>query len=288
LRDHYSSDGCSGRRSTYPVVMSEEIEVSLTLRVRLTDWDGLRAAGLGAVSRGAGAEEVRARAEQVASGPYGALAVLIDPDRLLAGIDSVEAVTSVVAVGAPGSFGAGRAPDFGALFPLTPPSGAETPWLLTPRTAAVLHGQLRILADCARNELDELGGAPVRPETRSGVVFAALPKPTWGQDADWRIRFISSFCALAADLAAGEWPRPRCPAEEMALHLALLDAEEALSDVPEGVEADVAGLPVSVYDYDWSGCRSTFFRHADVLLRYEAISPALEEPASWFTAFETG
>jgi hypothetical protein len=25
-----------------------------------------------------------------------------------------------------------------------------------------------------------------------------------------------------------------------------------------------------------------------VLLQYEAISPALEEPASWFTAFEAG
>ncbi|MFC5911220.1 hypothetical protein [Streptacidiphilus monticola] len=265
----------------------EEIEVRVTLRLRLSDWEALRAQARQAVAEAepVDLQEQADRLEEVDAGPFGALAELLDPDVLVVGIDGVEALGAIVAVGLPGD---GDEPDFSELFPLDEvlddgPGG----WLLTPRTAAVLHTQLVLLGSDAREELEELGDDPVEAESDSSV-FGALPELTWRQDAIWRDRFIGALDALAGDLAEGDWPRPRCPAEEFALHIALLQADDSLSAEPGLIEHQVAGLPVHPYDYDWNGCRRGFFQDEGFLRLYDAdpaSPPPGYRPEEWFRPF---
>jgi hypothetical protein len=282
--------------------------VNLRVRLRLSDWDALRASGHRAVAGNPWIEDEAERAAllaEVDADPRGALSVLMDPDYLFAAIAGVETVDSVVEVGpAPGTGeepGAEERPDFEALLPSEETHDGEAGgWLLTPRTAAVLHGQLEMLADRARDEAEDLGSAPVRSESQGGLVFGALPPLTWQQGAQWRARFVRSFEDLADDLARGRWPQPRCPAEEMALHLALRHAASVLEDRPEAAEGQVAGLPVSAYDYDWGSCRDLFFQDEDILLLYDARFEGVEDPeteinqelgigdyrpAAWFATF---
>jgi hypothetical protein len=151
----------------------------------------------------------------------------------------------------------------------------------------VLHTQLVLLGSDAREELEELGDDPVEAESDSSV-FGALPELTWRQDAIWRDRFIGALDALAGDLAEGDWPRPRCPAEEFALHIALLQADDSLSAEPGLIEHQVAGLPVHPYDYDWNGCRRGFFQDEGFLRLYDAdpaSPPPGYRPEEWFRPF---
>jgi hypothetical protein len=277
------------------VAEADEIEVQLTLRMRLTDWEALRSTARRTVEAGAWDAAERAELLQdVDSGPYGALAELMDADRLLDAVDGVELLSAVITVG-PSDDEDEDGPDFADLFPLDQTlDGAEEGWLLSPRTASVLHGQVQLLAAHARNTAEELGDAPVRSESHGGPVFGSLPRLTWRQDAAWRQSFISAFDHLAADLAGGEWPEPTCPAEEMALHLVLQQAESALDEQPEFVAEQVDGLPVSPHDYDWYGCRELFFQDTDLLRLFgnppdgaEAPVTGDLRPAAWFQTFAT-
>ncbi|MBB5960461.1 hypothetical protein FHS29_007085 [Saccharothrix tamanrassetensis] len=74
------------------------------------------------------------------------------------------------------------------------------------------------------------------------AAFDEFPRITWRQDAVWRRRAVRSFDDLVADLAAGECPRPRCAAEEMALRLILRCAESVVGDGWSGVDTRFAGL----------------------------------------------
>jgi hypothetical protein len=279
----------------------DEIEVHLTLRLRLTDWKALRAQARRQITEDTGLRDTGDREERlddVDSGPFGALAELIDPDVLVAGIRGVEPLGAIIAVGPPGDDE--DEPDFAELFPLDETVDGESDgWLLSPRTASALYGRLLMLGDYARDELEELGDAPITSEADAGMVFSALPGLTWRQDAVWRDRFIGAIDALISDLAGGEWPQPRCPAEEMALHLALR-AAEGVVDEPELVEQHVVGLPAHARDYDWEGCRDVFFEDEDILMLYDARLDGVEDPeaevnrelrigdyhpAAWFTVF---
>jgi hypothetical protein len=256
-----------------------EIEIHVTLRLRLSDGEALQAQARRAILDDPDAQDAEGRLGEVNSGPFGALAELIDPDVLVEGIEGVESLGAVVAVGPPD--GDEDEPDFAALFPLDETvDGEPDGWVLTPRTASALWGQLQMLGDYAREELAELGDAPVTSDNEAGLVFPALPSITWRQDAVWRDRFIGAIDALADDLAEGEWPQPRCPAEEMALHLALQHVAEMVADEPELIEQIVAGLPVHVYDYDWDGCRDLLFQDEDILMLYDASLDGLEDPDS--------
>ncbi|AXI78386.1 hypothetical protein [Peterkaempfera bronchialis] len=295
-------DGQDGRGG--PGDRAPEIEAVVTLEIRVTDWPALRAAGHRAVSglRFEGADPERQRAAMAAEvdeGPQGALNVLLDPEQLLEGIPGVELLGGALTTRPADAF----EPDFAELFPLDlPPAAAPGEgWLLTPRTACLLYEQLSALADAGYDDVEEYGGAPVAPgEEHEWAVLGRLPRLTWKQDAAWRRRMARAFDDLAGDLADGRWPQPRCPAEEMALHLALADAAAALEDEPDHIAELMDGLPAHPFDYDWTACRAFFPRDHDILLLGEPGADGIEDPDSeanrelglgdlrppaWFTAF---
>jgi hypothetical protein len=103
-------------------------------------------------------------------------------------------------------------PDFAALFPPTDDD------ILTARTASVLQGALYWLADHAYDDVEAHGGTPVELDNRNQwTFFADLPPVTWQMNAEWRRNLARTADDLAGDLARGEPPEPRCPAEEAML-----------------------------------------------------------------------
>ncbi|WP_055588111.1 hypothetical protein [Peterkaempfera griseoplana] len=283
-----------------------EIEAVVTLQIRVTDWAALRAAGHRAVHgvRFVGNDpdaQRAAMAAEVDEGPQGALNVLLDPDQLLEGIPGVELLGGALTTRPADEV----EPDFTELFPLdVPPEAAEGPgegWLLTPRTACLLFEQLSALADAAYDDVEEYAGAPVLAgEEHEWAVLGRLPRLTWKQDVPWRREMARSFDDLAGDLADGRWPEPRCPAEELALELALADAAAALEDEPDHIAELMDGLPAHPFDYDWAACRECFPRHRHVLLLDDPELDGIEDPDSeanrelglgdlrppaWFTPF---
>ncbi|MGC0420916.1 hypothetical protein [Embleya sp. AB8] len=142
---------------------------------------------------------------------------------------------------------------FGSLFPLRAPGDA---WRPTPRSAALLHATLGILADEVDDDVYRHGPDPVLAgrEGRWSVLHR-LPRETWTVVTAWRRSLANALDLLAADLEAGRLPFPRCLAEHHALHLGLTDAAEALATDPDLVAADNAHLPADPTDYDWHGCR---------------------------------
>ncbi|MFF4652978.1 hypothetical protein [Streptomyces sp. NPDC001380] len=282
----------------------QEIEAVVTLRIRVTDWPALRAAGHRAVAgigfEGADPERQRAgMAAEVDEGPQGALNVLLDPEQLLEGVPGVELLGGALTTAPGDSF----EPDFAEVFPLDlPPDAAAGGWLLTPRTACLLHEQLSALSDAGYDDVEEYGGAPVEPgEEHEWALLGRLPRLTWRQDVPWRRSMARAFDDLAGDLADGRWPQPRCPAEEMALHLALDDAAAALEDEPDHIAELMEELPAHPYDYDWEACREAFLQDGGVLLLEDPGADGIEDPESeanrelglgdlrapaWFTPFE--
>ncbi|MGW3183173.1 hypothetical protein ACWDD9_28255 [Kitasatospora sp. NPDC001119] len=194
-----------------------------------------------------------------------------------------------------------KLPDYADLFPLTSAGDdEENHWQLTPRTAAVLHSALSVLADQAYDDADELGDDAVQTdEDGTWGVFGRLPRLTWKQDYQWRRAFARSCDDLATDLEAGQWPEPACPAEEMALHLALADApftRELIEDLPKH-----QALPSHDDDYDWDACVDLLFQDTDILMLFSAHLDGIEDPddtanqamgigdmcpAAWFTPFD--
>ncbi|MFE6052878.1 hypothetical protein ACFQ6N_19145 [Kitasatospora sp. NPDC056446] len=197
---------------------------------------------------------------------------------------------------------AGKLPDYADLFPLTSASDDEEDehWQLTPRTAAILHSALSVLADQAYDDADELGDGVVRTgEDGTWGVFGRLPRLTWKQDHQWRRAFARACDDLSNDLEAGQQPEPTCPAEEMALHLALADApstRELLEDLPKH-----QALPHHADDYDWDACTDLLFQDTDILMLFSPRLDGIEDPddtanqamgigdmrpAAWFKPFD--
>ncbi|MFJ6211774.1 hypothetical protein ACIQGZ_00250 [Streptomyces sp. NPDC092296] len=279
-----------------------EIEAVVTLQIRVTDWAALRAAGHRAVRgisfEGTDPERQRAAmAAEVDDGPQGALNVLLDPEQLLEGVPGVELLGGALTTRPADSF----EPDFAELFPLDPvPSGPGEGWLLTPRTACLLYEQLSALADAGYDDVEEYGGAPVvSGEEHEWALLGRLPRITWHQDVDWRRAMTRSFDDLAEDLAGGLWPQPRCPAEELALHLALTDAAAALEDEPDHIAELMVALPAHPFDYDWGGCHELLLQDGDLLLVDALGADGVEGPgadrepgdggrwpSAWFVRFD--
>ncbi|MGV9691378.1 hypothetical protein ACWDUX_19975 [Streptomyces sp. NPDC003444] len=153
----------------------------------------------------------------------------------------------------------------------------EEPWRMTPRTSRILSCNLEILADMARDELDELGDHPISP-TSFGIFFALLPASTWSQPRSWRRRVLRALDDLNEDINLGHPPEPRCAAEELALHFALQSASAMTCDEPDLVAEFTRGIPEQQGDYDWLTCSDLLFQDHDVLFLYDPMMQGLEHP----------
>ncbi|NBH10352.1 hypothetical protein [Amycolatopsis sp. SID8362] len=197
-----------------------------------------------------------------------------------AGIEFVEATESVVEIdelGVPLS----AWPRFAELLPLCT-CGADdcnhcSGFQLTPRTAAALWTAAGILADHAYDDVLEHGDEPV-DDTGAWSVFDEFPRITWRQNAVWRRQAARSFDDLSDDLAAGHWPQPRCPAEEMALHLILRSAEAAVDDDWATFAEGYADLPEHEDDHDWDVLTETLFQDLDILTLFSKQLDGIENP----------
>ncbi|MFJ5229592.1 hypothetical protein ACIQBJ_06770 [Kitasatospora sp. NPDC088391] len=274
---------------------AQEIEATVVLGIRITDWPALRAAAQAAVEdldfAGIDPEGQRVQLlREVAEDPNAALGALLHPDRLVAAIPGIEALGGTLEISVTDDF----APDFAELFPLDD-DGDTGDWTLTPRTACLLHTQLISLADAAYEDLDEHGEDPVTlADEADWSVLGRLPQRTWSLHRGWRRAFARAFDDLADDLALGEWPLPRCAAEDLALRLALADARTLLGSQPESVADMMGDLPADLYDYDWDGCTAELFgvygpdeddNDLDTGQRIDRLLAATH-PEGWFLGYE--
>lgn len=149
---------------------------------------------------------------------------------------------------------------------------------MTPRTAAVLWAVAQILADHGYDDIEEHGIDLV--EERSGWrLFDRYPRLTWSQDAAWRRRAARSHDDLASDLAAGGWPLPACPAEELALHLILEDAPPAVEDGWTGLDqVTLESLPEHPDDFKWDAMPDVLFQDTDILHLFEPGLDGIDDP----------
>lgn len=175
-------------------------------------------------------------------------------------------------------------------------------YLITPRTAAVLSFALTLIAEQCDMDIDDHGDQPVDPHD-SWQVFDELPRITWRQNADWRLRFAQAARDLALDLDHGQWPLPTCTAEEVALNLALDEAQAVreLAEIDDKYAREVIGdLPEHPRDYDWEACSEDLYQDTDFLFLYNNATDGIEDPdtdenkhlgigdlraANWFETF---
>ncbi|MFI1996317.1 hypothetical protein [Actinoplanes sp. NPDC020271] len=166
-------------------------------------------------------------------------------------------------------------PDFRRLFLI---DEDDEDWQLTPRTAYVLHAALSTLSDWAYDDVNEHGDEPVK-ERDSGdwYMLDRLPRLSWRQDAQWRRQIARAADDLCQDLESGQWPIPRCNAEELCLHLAIEDAQ-GIAEIYEDDPALTEDLPAHPDDFDWETCSEDFFQDHDVLLLDERWADGIEDP----------
>jgi hypothetical protein len=152
-----------------------------------------------------------------------------------------------------------------------------TTFQLTPRTAFALWTIAQVRADSAYDDVERNGDERVQP-TSDWDVFDSYPRITWGQNAVWRRQAARAFDDLASDLSHGDWPRPVCAGEEMALHHMLDFADDG---VPEVVpQAELAALPEHPDDLDWETCRDALFQDSDILSLFDPEHDGIEDPAA--------
>jgi len=176
-------------------------------------------------------------------------------------------------------------PDFATLFPVCrcgrDSCAACSGYQLTPRTAAALWTTAQILADQGYDDVTEHGDEPVVHDDGSEwALFVRYPRLTWRQDAVWRRQAARSFDDLTDDLAAGRWPHPSCPGEELALHLILEDAPTAVSDGWGGLDEALRRLPEHPDDYDWDLASDAFLQDHDILDLFDVEMDGIEDPDS--------
>ncbi|MCG8917737.1 hypothetical protein L6E12_18315 [Actinokineospora sp. PR83] len=161
-----------------------------------------------------------------------------------------------------------------------------------PRTADALHTALIYQADLAYDDVLEHGDDPVDDDFWN--LFDEYPRITHRQDAIWRRQAARAF----DDLAQDHWPHPHCPAEEMALHLALRWAESALTDgIITPYQSTTEPHPD---DHHWDMLLETLVQDTDILNLFHVDIDGIEDPtseqnqylgmgdyrpAAWFTAF---
>lgn len=290
------------------VVLSVEVVVDVTDPEALAAW---AAADLRATefSGWPGKSPEQERAEEVAL-------VLADPvqmvqwgcedgEALLARMPGVAAAetTAYARTMRPEDAYQPTAPDFAVLFVACscgrPGCERCAGWQLTPRTA-LLWALLGLLADRGYDDVVAHGDDAVDPDA-NWALFADYPRITWEEDAVWRRQAARAYDDLAEDLERGQEPLPRSDGEEMALHLVLRQAPDAVTDEWFGPRL-LAGLPEHPDDLDWHMCLSVLFQDHDILALYDAELDGIEDPEtdlnrdigmgdyrpqSWFKPFDT-
>jgi hypothetical protein len=226
-------------------------------------------------------EARRKEREQVLGDPAGALGWIADslavvPD--MPGLEIREGMISLAEVG-PDGRDLREWPDFGSLFPTCrcgcQACGECAGFQLTPRTAAVLWQVGQVLADQGYDDVQEHGDEPVAGGG-DWMLFDHYPRVTWHQDAIWRRQAARAYDDLIADIAAGDWPCPRCPAEEMALHLMLRDAA-AVADGWAWI-VDKAKVPPNPDDFNWDDVQDGLFQDTDILALFNPHLDGIEDP----------
>ncbi|HEY7594974.1 MAG TPA: hypothetical protein VH969_17615 [Actinophytocola sp.] len=233
-----------------------------------------------------------------------AISWITEPHEMVAlsGVEPVEAEYSVDEIGHGGVEDGD--PDFAALFPICR-CGRETcercgGFQLTPRTAACLWVTGQMSADQAYEDVVQRGDEPVGADS-DWMLFDQYPRITWRQDAVWRRQAARAFDDLVEDIEAGEWPRPRCAGEEMALHLMLRYAEAAAGDDLFGLDGLLEHLPTHRDDLAWELATETLFQDTEIRWIFDPEHDGAEDPENdvnrdlgigdyrppaWFTAFD--
>lgn len=231
-------------------------------------------------------EEVRESVrEEVRGDPFAALSWLADPCVMVEfpGVEVVGSEHQVVEVGED-ERPVPAEPPFADLFPVCR-CGKESceqceGFQFTPRTAAALWTAGQILADRAYDDIAEHGDEPAR-EDGFWSIFDEYPRITWRQNSVWRRQAARSFDDLAADLAAGDWPQPRCPGEEMALYLMLRCAKAEVADDQELETASTwTRIAAHPEDFCWHLLDDVLFQDLDILNLFDAELDGIEDPAA--------
>jgi hypothetical protein len=174
-------------------------------------------------------------------------------------------------------------PNFVELFPVCRCGSDDclecTGMQLTPRTADALYSAASLLADQAFDDVEEHGDRPVE-KSGNWAVFDTFPRITWRQDAAWRRQAARAFDDLCGDLAAGEWPRPRCAAEEMAAHLTLRLAKDGVADEWLPISRESMEVPRHEDDLDWESLGDVLFQDIDILSLFDQELDGIEDPES--------
>lgn len=289
------------------------VKVTVEAIVEITDEAALEQAVVAAIDAtefhpgdDSTAEGVRAtEREAVLGDPVAAVGWIVDPFGVIPeilGLEVGEGITSVTELNERGSPRTFR-PDFVALFPVCDCTEESCDscggFHLSPRTAAALWTIGQLLADQAYDDVEEHGDAPIFEEDH-WALFDRYPRITWAQDAVWRRQAARSYDDLTADLEAGEWPCPTCPAEEMALHLMLRDIAPALADGSIDLAEDPADLPGHPDDFNWDMANEVLFQDIDILALFNPDLDGIEDPdaelnrsagigdyrpQAWFTTF---
>jgi hypothetical protein len=264
------------------------IRITAEIIVQVVDETALRQAAVELVDEQDHACDDDRELERALVQPDNAEAVALLADLTAAadaipGVEVLEATLGADAIDEPGAedLDEGEIPDFAALFPLRPAgddSEQETGWQLTPRTAAVLHVALSMLADDAYQDIEEFGGQPVAEDGQWGL-FDRLPRISWREDTQWRRQAARAFDDLTDDIAQGRWPVPRCNAEELALHLAIAEAPLVI-DMTDIAETAPADLPEHPDDLDWDMCSEVMFQDHDILMLDDPAVDGIEDPES--------
>ncbi|WP_301144697.1 hypothetical protein [Mycolicibacterium fortuitum] len=160
---------------------------------------------------------------------------------------------------------------------------------MTQRQRELLRTYLWVHADDAYDDVAEHGERQVEESSGSWAILDRLPESAWSCPVSWRRQMARAFDDLALDLEAGHLPYPRCVAEEVALVLAVSNAQAAHLDGEYG--DDVADLPETAGDGDWMSATNTLVgdRHIDWHMPpgdTPIWTGGVPAPATWFDIFD--
>lgn len=181
--------------------------------------------------------------------------------------------------------------------------GPETPdaAIISPRLAHIvavsasyrsemLRGMIEDLSDIDWVLIDDLPPVAIRYLQRAGDDAAA----------DWLGRFLATLDTIAARIRVGEIPIPRCTAEEMALHVALMCATDHIAEDLEYDETYWSLPDGGRNDTDIDQAADMWFEDHDVLMLFDRGLDGIEDvdgdlddtmgltnlhPRDWFVAF---
>ena len=125
------------------------------------------------------------------------------------------------------------------------------------RDASALFVALSLIGDGIRSDIETDSNRPIdRQNENEWTQLSRFPNLTWRMSASWRTALSRAADDLLHDLQAGSLPRPRCPAEEAVLYLAIEDAP----GMGELVAPEIEALPRSQHDGQWDGMYDLLFR----------------------------